>query len=128
MRLLLDTNALLWALSNPARLPAIVRDALEDRENDICASAVSGYEISYKHRIGKLTEYAQIAAEIGHYIRQTGFGLLPVTLDHAVEAGLLPGPHKDPWDRLLMAQARLGGFRIVSLDPVFRAYGVPVFW
>jgi PIN domain nuclease of toxin-antitoxin system len=126
MRLLLDTHALIWFLSGNSRLSSAARAAIEDSENIILASAVSGYEIAYKRRQGRLP--AEISRELPQALRKASISAHPITLEAAIEAGELPGPHRDPWDRLLIAQARLEGLSVVSVDPVFRQYGVSVVW
>jgi PIN domain nuclease of toxin-antitoxin system len=92
----------------------------------VCATAVGGYEISYKQRLGKLA--AEIPGDLAKALRDARIPARPVTLEHMVAAGQLPGPHRDPWDRLIMAQAVKDGFTVGTLDPVFRDYGVPVCW
>jgi PIN domain nuclease of toxin-antitoxin system len=124
MRLLLDTNALIWSLTNSLRLSPVA--AITDPDNDVRVSPVSGYEIANKQRLGKLN--GDIAGELLAMVRKARLAVLPVSLEHTLAAGALPGPHRDPWDRLLMAQARLDDYRIVSIDPVFAEYGLPVVW
>jgi PIN domain nuclease of toxin-antitoxin system len=126
MRLLLDTHALIWWLTDSPKLSRAVRTALADPDNPVCATAVSGYEIAYKQRLGKLA--AEISEDLPKALRDARIPAHHLTLDHTVAAGQLPGPHRDPWDRLIMAQAMRDGFTVVTLDPVFRDYGVPVCW
>jgi PIN domain nuclease of toxin-antitoxin system len=126
MRLLLDTHALVWFLMGSSRLSGAARAAIEDPENAVMASPVSGYEVAYKHRQGRLD--FNVLDELPQMLRKAGIPTHPITLDAAIEAGMLPGPHRDPWDRLLMAQARLGGFAVVTIDATFREYGLPVVW
>jgi PIN domain nuclease of toxin-antitoxin system len=91
---------------------------------DVWVSAASGWEISTKHRIGKLDLAERLAIELPDMVREQGFRALDVSLLHAVRAGQLPGPHRDPFDRLLAAQAILEGLTILSGDAVFDAFGV----
>lgn len=126
MRLLLDTHALIWWLTDNPRLSEAARGVIADPGNQVFASAASGYEIANKQRQGKLT--MQIAEDLPTALRQATIPVHRLTLKHTIAAGLLPGPHRDPWDRLIMAQAQVDGLAIVSVDPVFRDYGLPVCW
>lgn len=128
MKLLLDTHALLWWLFDDPRLPAAARAAIADPGHTVFVSAASGWEIATKYRIGKLPEAAEVAADLPRYVRRARFAVLPVTLEHALAAGALPGPHRDPFDRMLIAQARVEDLPVVSGDPVFRDYGAAVVW
>jgi PIN domain nuclease of toxin-antitoxin system len=128
MRLLLDTHALLWWLTDDGKLPAPPRAAIADPENDVFVSSASAWEISTKHRIGKLTGVGDVAERFVFYVRKAGFQSLPILLEHAVKAGQLPGPHKDPFDRMLMAQATIDKLKVVTIDPVFKDYQIPVLW
>lgn len=116
MRLLLDTHAFLWWLDGNRRLSDPARRAIEDAANDIVVSAVSAWEITTKHRIGKLPRAGQ------------GFEELAITVDDAERAGRLPGPHRDPFDRILIAQALVHDVAVVSLDWAFDRYGVNRIW
>lgn len=126
MRLLLDTHALLWWLTDNSRLSQTARSTIADSENDVFASAASGYEIANKQRLGKLP--GRIAQDLGRALRQARLPVLSVRLEHMIHAGLLPGPHRDPWDRLIMAQAALDDLAVITVDPVFRDYAVPTCW
>ena len=126
MRLILDTHALLWWLTDHPRLSQPARDAVADATNEVLASPASGYEIANKERLGKLPH--GIAQDLWPALRTARIRVLSLTLEHMVVAGALPGPHRDPWDRLIMAQARVDQLVVVSLDPVFRDYGCPVCW
>lgn len=126
MRLLLDTHALIWWLTDHPRLSKTARAAIADPENQVLASAASGYEIAHKQRQGKLEQ--RIAEDLPAALRQATIPVHPLSLEHTIAAGLLPGPHRDPWDRLIMAQARTDNLNVVTIDPVFRDYGLPVVW
>ena len=128
MRLLLDTHALLWWLFDDPSLSASARDAIADPDREVLVSSASAWEIATKHRLGRLPEAGDAAERLPHYLRRAGFTVLAVSLDHALAAGALPGPHKDPFDRMLIAQARLENAQVASQDAVFRHYGVPVIW
>jgi PIN domain nuclease of toxin-antitoxin system len=126
LRLLLDTHALIWWLTDDRRLSAKARAAVADPNNAVFASAASGYEVANKQRLGKLP--GRVAQDLSTALRQARIPVHPLSLDHTVSAGLLPGPHRDPWDRLIMAQAFADDLTVVSIDPIFRDYGVPVLW
>lgn len=128
MRLLLDTHALLWWLLDAPQLPAAPRDAIRQADTDVLVSAASAWEIATKHRLGKLPEAAEAATDLPRLLVAARFRSLPVTVEHALAAGALPGPHRDPFDRMLIAQAHADGLRVVTVDPVFAAYGVDVLW
>lgn len=126
MRVLLDTHALIWWLTDNPRLSSPARGAIADPANEVLASPASGYEIANKERLGKLQ--GGIAKDLWPALRAARIRVLAVSLEHMVTAGALPGPHRDPWDRLIMAQARVDQLVVVSIDPVFRDYGLPVCW
>lgn len=119
MRLLLDTHVFLWWLGDDPSLSAHLRVILADVQNEVFVSSVSAFEIATKFRIGKLPSAALLAQDIGGYIERSGFLELPLTGAHATRAGLLPHPHRDPFDRLLAAQALLEGLALASVDRVF---------
>lgn len=120
MRLLLDTHTLLWALDRPRVLSRDARAAIADPANDVAVSAVSVWELSLKAR--KLDARPNLSAELARF----GFAPLAITWDHAAEVAALPLHHRDPFDRLLIAQARVEGLRIVTRDQAFEPYGVPL--
>src|SRR5713101_9883728 len=125
---LLDTHALLWWLFDDPKLSPRARETIARSENEILVSAASAWEISTKHRIGKLPEAGDIVAQFPAYLRKARFTALDVSIDHALLAGSLPGPHRDPFGRMLIAQARLHSLPIVTLDSFFGDYGVNVIW
>jgi PIN domain nuclease of toxin-antitoxin system len=126
MRLLLDTHALIWWLVDSPKLSQTARTAIGDPGNMVLATAVSGYEIANKERLGRLP--GRLTGILPQILRKGRISIHPLTFEHALAAGQLPGPHRDPWDRLIMAQAMAGGLTVVTTDPVFRDYGVPVCW
>jgi PIN domain nuclease of toxin-antitoxin system len=128
VRLLLDTHALLWWLFDDARLTTSARLAIADPDTDVLVSAASAWEIATKHRLGKLPEAEDVAARLPAYLRKARFRRLGIGVDHALAAGALPGPHRDPFDRMLMAQAHIEDIPIVTNDPVFTDYRVAVLW
>ena len=128
MRLLLDTHVFLWWLDGDRRLSAKVRRLVADEANEIVVSAVSAFEITTKTRIGKLPGAYVVAADVGICIASQGFVAMPISIEHAERAGRLPGPHRDPFDRLLIAQSQAEGIPIVSVDDAFDAYGLTRIW
>lgn len=128
VRVLLDTHALLWWLFDDHRLSEIGRRVISDPNNTVLVSAASGWEISTKHRLGKLPEAGDVPSELGRYLRKARFVELAVNMAHALAAGALPGPHRDPFDRMLIAQAQLETLPVITTDPVFRDYAARVIW
>jgi PIN domain nuclease of toxin-antitoxin system len=125
VRLLLDTNALLWALVSPARLGA-ARRAIEDPANDVFVSAASAWEIAIKLSLGKLDAPPDAATWLPVQLAARRFTPLPIGLEHALSVEALPPHHRDPFDRLLVAQAIVERLTIVSGDPQLRNYAVPL--
>jgi PIN domain nuclease of toxin-antitoxin system len=128
VQLLLDTHTFLWWLSGDDSLSAAARTAIADEDNGIFVSAASAWEIATKHRIGKLPGVAAIVAYLDRAIVDQGFIGLPINVRHGQTAGALPGPHRDPFDRMLIAQAMLENLVLVSNEQPFDAYGVARFW
>jgi PIN domain nuclease of toxin-antitoxin system len=128
MRLLLDTHALLWWLADDSALPASARKHLARASNTIFVSSASAWEIATKFRIGKLPAAGDLLADLPGYLAREHFESLPISTDHAVRAGLLPGTHKDPFDRMLIAQAQAERLSIISNDTAFDNYGVRRLW
>ncbi|MEJ7782356.1 MAG: type II toxin-antitoxin system VapC family toxin [Solirubrobacteraceae bacterium] len=117
---MLDTHALLWALKEPDRLSDRARDALLDQGNDVLVSAVSPWEIAIKVAVGRLSVSGDMPAEMERF----GFAELPVRFNHAAAVRDLPLLHRDPFDRMLVAQARYEGLTLVTRDAQVRAYPV----
>jgi PIN domain nuclease of toxin-antitoxin system len=122
VRLLLDTNALLWWLADEG-LATQARDAIADPENLVVVSAVSAWEISIKKSLGKLAA----PDDLEHQVRAGGFTSLPITIAHGVAAGRLVRHHDDPFDRMLIAQAVTEGLTVVTRDKRFSDYSVALF-
>lgn len=124
-RLLLDTHALIWALSAPRRLPSRISTLLRDPDNDVYVSAAGTWEIAIKAALGKIdAEVSKIVAGA----RDADFDELPVIVAHTVRLRDLPALHRDPFDRLLVAQALVERLTIVTHDPVIGRYAAPVLW
>ncbi len=128
MRLLLDTHALLWWLDGDRRLSRRARSRLQDADNVVLVSAASAWEITTKARIGKLPGALDVAEDVAGAVASQGFTALDISILHAQRAGRLPGEHRDPFDRMLIAQAQLEDVPIVSNKTVFDAYGVSRVW
>src|SRR5215468_5476750 len=128
MRLLLDTHAFLWWLDGDPRLPARLRTAIAESANDVLVSAASVWEITTKARLGKLPGAMDVAADVPACIESQGFVSLPITVHHAQRAGALRGPHRDPFDRMLIVQAQAEGVPIASSETVFDDYGLTRLW
>jgi PIN domain nuclease of toxin-antitoxin system len=121
MRLLLDTHVLLWAVSEPARLNAGTRDLLEDTANEVLFSAASIWEIAIKAKLGR-ADFAVHPEQIARAARETGFVELPVSAAAAARVVDLPLHHRDPFDRLLVAQAMAEPMRLYTADPLLPPY------
>jgi PIN domain nuclease of toxin-antitoxin system len=126
--MLLDTHAFLWWLAGNLRLSETARRAIEDDADTIFVSAASAWEITTKHRIGKLAQAGAVALDVTATIAGQGFEELVITVDDAARAGQLPGLHRDPFDRMLIAQALARNLAIVSVDRMFDGYGVHRLW
>jgi PIN domain nuclease of toxin-antitoxin system len=120
--LLLDAHAVIWWLADDPALHPAARSAIEDPANDVLVSAASIWEIGIKRALGKLDAPAGLVDAIG----ETGFDVLPITGTDAELAGSLPAHHRDPFDRMLVAQASRVGALVVSRDAAFLAYGTDV--
>jgi PIN domain nuclease of toxin-antitoxin system len=126
MRVLLDTQVWLWMLAAPERLSAKSRALLVATENELLLSAASAWEIAIKHGLGKLQLPESPAKFIPRMMVHTSVTPLPIHHRHALHIAELPEHHRDPFDRLLVAQARVEGVPIISADRQFRQYDVEV--
>lgn len=128
MKLLLDTHVWLWLRSAPDRLSRAARAAIEDEGNALYFSAACAWEIATKNALGKLPLPTAPDAFVRDTIKRTAAVALSIGLEHAARAGLLPGLHRDPFDRLLVAQAQAERCRLVTIDKEIAAYDVDVLW
>lgn len=128
MRALLDTHAFIWWMESSPRLPPTAMQAVADDTNTIFVSAVSVYEITRKVGLGKLALAPELAADVPGAIRAQGFVGLDITLAHAQRAGAMTGAHRDPFDRLLIAQAIAEDLLLVSNETLFDSFGVRRLW
>jgi PIN domain nuclease of toxin-antitoxin system len=123
-RLLVDTHALLWWLADDPGLSATAREALAEPANDVVVSTASIWEIAIKRALGKLSA----PDDLPSHIEAAGFGWLPVQAAHAWQVRDLPPHHRDPFDRLLVAQSLVEQLPVITADARFSAYGVDVRW
>ncbi len=128
LQLLLDTHTLIWWLTNSSQLPEAVRHAIFDPSNEKLISAATAWEITTKHRLGKLPGSDLIAADFTAVMARQGFEQLSITVEDAARAGALPGPHRDPFDRMLIAQALARNLVLISNESLFDRYGVRRLW
>ena len=125
MRLLLDTPALLWWLPDDSRLSSTAREAIAKPLNQVLISAVSGWEMSIKQALGKLdVDLNALQSEI----EKNGFSMLPISFNHGLAVGALPPHHRDPFDRMLVAQAQTESLHLISTNAQLIAYDVDLLW
>jgi PIN domain nuclease of toxin-antitoxin system len=128
VRVLLDTHTLLWWLDGDRRLSRRAKLTIADDANDVLVSAASAWEIATKVRIGKLPGAVDVASDIAGCLVRQRFDSLDITVRHAQRAGRLIGSHRDPFDRMLIAQAQIEDLPIVTNDDVFDDYDVTRLW
>jgi PIN domain nuclease of toxin-antitoxin system len=128
LRALLDTHALLWWILEDPALSRGAREVIANANNTVLVSAATAWEMAIKFQSGKLPRAGDLIARFVSGVELEGFQLLSVTAEHGIRAGLLPGPHKDPFDRLLIAQSQAENAPIVSNEAVFDSYGVQRLW
>jgi PIN domain nuclease of toxin-antitoxin system len=128
MRVLVDTHALLWAVTGDRRLSKRAQSVLASFANEVFVSAAFAWEITTKHRLGKLPSAEGLVADFARIVEQLGFRPLPISLEHAQRAGNLPGVHRDPFDRMLVAQAQSENLPLVSNEGIFDIYGIKRIW
>lgn len=127
-RLLLDTHTFIWWATGDRRLSNSVVAALSDVSSEVILSVVTPWEIAIKHASGRLTLQRPVKQLVAEQVARHRYTTLPVRLEHVLEVAELPSHHGDPFDRLLVAQARVEGMMLVSRDTAMRAYDVPVLW
>ena len=128
MALLLDTHTFFWWLTAARPIPNPASAAISDPGNPVFVSAVTGWEAATKHRIGKWDAVGPYLDLLTFVIMTNGFTILDVTMAHALHAGSMPGAHRDPFDRLLAAQAHLDDLILVSADTHFDGFEVRRLW
>ena len=127
-RVLDDEPEVVELLDGDPLLSAAALAEIQRPGNDVLVSAATAWEICTKHRLGKLEKAADVARDVSACLAEQGFMGLPVTIRHGERAGALPGPHKDPFDRMLIAQAMTEDLTLVSNEQAFDAYGVRRLW
>lgn len=125
MKFLLDTQLLLWAAVTPGRLSKAARDFIVDRAHTLFFSTASVWETAIKHGLGR-SEFRVDPKVLRRELLRGGYQEIVITSDHAIEAGILPLLHRDPFDRMLVAQARVEGLTLMTADAVLARYGNPV--
>jgi PIN domain nuclease of toxin-antitoxin system len=128
MPALLDTHTLLWWLDGDERLSIAAREWIQEPAHNIWVSAASAWEITTKVRIGKLPGAVTVAENFQACLEQQGFASLSITTSHALRAGSLPGPHRDPFDRMLIAQSQAENLVLISNETLFDQYGIRRIW
>lgn len=128
MRSLLDTHAFLWFVAGDKRLSVRARNRIEARDSEVLLSIASIWEIAIKAALGRLPLPSPVRSFVPQQMTENRIGLLPVALDHALEAGSLPHHHRDPFDRMLVVQARMEELPIISADLELDRYGIERVW
>ena len=126
--MLLDTNALLWSLLEPHKLSANALDTIKDVETVLLVSSASAWEHAIKHKLGKLTSASGVLADFPSKLERLQANVLTITPEHALTAGALPLHHRDPFDRMLIAQAQIEKVAVITNDRMFSSYEVEVVW
>jgi PIN domain nuclease of toxin-antitoxin system len=125
---ILDTHTLIWAGQAQHRLGPMARTAFSNPDNVFLVSAATAWEIATKVRLGKLPEAKALEANFVTIVTEAGYKLVPITVDDALSAGRMAGAHRDPWDRMIAAQALALGIPVISIDPKLDAFGVRRLW
>ena len=128
MKVLLDTHAFLWWVNDDRRLSDRAREVIGDGATDLFLSAASGWEIAIKTRLGKLQLPSNLDQFIVEQLAMNSIESLPILLRHGLHVANLPQHHRDPFDRILIAQSQLDDLPIVTADHVFAQYDVQVIW
>lgn len=127
-RLLLDTHALIWWWLCDPTLPVAMRDHIENPATDVFVSAITALELAIKVRLNRLPRIKAILDRYDDALADDRMTAIPISADHAIIAGLLPGKHRDPFDRLLAAQALMEDLKLVTCDREIAAFGCKVLW
>jgi PIN domain nuclease of toxin-antitoxin system len=128
VNVLIDTHVLIWYYDNDRRLSKRAIEIIDDTSNRVLVSAATAWEIATKFRIGKLQDARLLVQDLSKLLDAWQFERLPISLDHGHRAGLLEGAHKDPFDRMIAAQAIVEDLSIVTVDPALAALGAKVVW
>lgn len=128
MKLLLDTHAVVWSILQVARLSPAALDAISDPESTVFVSVASAWEMSIKVGLGKWPQASPLLTDLETTLASTGFEVLPMTIAHALAAGIIQSRHRDPFDRMLAAQAVAEGMTLVTADAEVQSLGAPWVW
>lgn len=128
MNALLDTHTFLWWITDDRRLSNKIRSVLGNGRNTIYFSAASGWEIAVKAKLNKLTLPTNIGGFVGEHLTENGFEILPIHLEHALHVYTLPIYHRDPFDRILIAQSQLENLPLLTIDSEISRYDTKVIW
>ncbi len=128
MKFLLDTHTLLWSMNDSPALSAVAREIIKNLDHQILVSVVSVWEAATKYRLGKLPEAFRLVHSTSEVLAAMKCTVLPLDLEQARFGATFPHPHQDPFDRMLAAQAILGGIPLISADPVFDSMRVKRLW
>lgn len=128
MRILLDTHTLLWWFTDDPRLSPRARTLIGDESNAVVVSAASAWEIATKQRLGKLEGVPGITQRFAELVEADGFEHLPINHLHSLRAGSYPVEHRDPFDRMLAAQAEIEALPLLTRDPAFQLFGIKTLW
>jgi len=128
MKYLLDTHAFLWFVSDDSRLSPRARSIIKDRNQEVYFSAASAWEMSIKIRLGRLTIEEELEPFIVKQLAENNFSTLSITVLHSLYTSKLPEIHKDPFDRMIIAQSKLENMSLISKDKNIKKYKVPMVW
>jgi PIN domain nuclease of toxin-antitoxin system len=126
-RVLLDTHTLVWWVEGREKLSAKARETIQDDDTVVLVSAASAWELAIKARLGKFKS-RELSERLDEQILEEGFVALAISIEHALRAGGLDSPHKDPFDRMLIAQAQIEDLSVISKDKAFDNFGVRRIW
>jgi len=128
MKYLLDTHAFSWFVSDDNRLSPRARSTIKNNHNEIYFSAASAWEMSIKIRLGRLTIEEELEPFIVKQLAENNFSTLPITIFHSIYTSKLPDIHKDPFDRMIIAQSKVENMSLISKDKNIKKYKVPIVW
>jgi PIN domain nuclease of toxin-antitoxin system len=128
MRVLLDTHTFLWWIADDPQLSTTARQVIENADNTLYLSAASGWEIAIKARLGKLRLPGDVPGYVSEQITINAVQVLPIEMSHALQVYTLPDHHRDPFDRILVAQSQVEQLPILTIDPLIAQYSVTIIW
>jgi PIN domain nuclease of toxin-antitoxin system len=128
MRYLLDTHAFLWFVTDDSRISPKAKSIIKDNHNEIYFSAASAWEMSIKSRLGRLTIEGELEPFIVQQLAENSFSPLSITISHSIYTSTLPEIHKDPFDRMIIAQSKVENMSLISKDKNIKKYKVPIVW